>query len=427
MTALALRGVRLADGSPADLAVNNGRLVDPADLPPAARRLDATGLWALPGLVDLHTHLREPGYEAAETIRSGTRAAARGGYTACFAMPNTAPVTDTAAAAHWVAAIGRRDGSAEVIPVGAITVGLEGRHLAELEALHDRLGLSLFSDDGRCVQNARVMRQAFTVVRRFDGVLAQHSQDDDLADGRACCHESAYSTRLGLPPWPAVAESVIVARDVQLAQSTGARLHVCHLSTAEGVEIVRWAKARGIRVTAEVTPHHLLLGTAAVASLDTTYKVNPPLRTDEHIEAVRAGLADGTIDIVATDHAPHTAADKALPFDRARPGMIGLEQALGVVIETMVGPGRLDWPTLVERMSYAPARIGGVAERQGRPLQLGEPANLVLIDPTRRATVDGAASWSQARNNPYNGRDLPDPVVLTLWRGEVTYAAPDFT
>jgi dihydroorotase len=417
-----LRGVTLPDGRTADLAVRGSRLVEPAEAAPGARRIDAAGLLALPGLVDLHTHLRQPGGEAAETVRSGTLAAARGGYTAVFAMANTDPVTDTADAARRVAELGRRDGSAEVVPIGAITRGLAGADLADLADLA-AAGVTVFSDDGRAVMDVRLMRAAGRAVAAFGGVLAQHSQDDRLAGPRACCHESAWSDRLGLPPWPAVAESVIVARDVQLAQDTGCRLHVCHVSTAEAVEVIRWAKARGIRVTAEVTPHHLLLGTVETASLDTVYKVNPPLRTDEHIEAVRAALAAGVIDAVATDHAPHTAAAKDHPFPEARPGMIGLEQALAAVMETMVLPGRMGWAAVANRLSAAPARIGGVASRQGRPLRPGEPANLVLVDPSRRAVVDRDASCSSSRNNPYHGRDLPDPVLLTLWRGRPTYDA----
>ncbi|MDR1078301.1 MAG: dihydroorotase [Propionibacteriaceae bacterium] len=420
MTELLLRGVRLADGSRRDLALRGELLVDPADLGPGHRSVAADGLIGLPGLVDLHTHLRQPGGEDAETVASGTKAAARGGYTACFAMANTDPVTDTAEAVDHLTELGRREGWAEVIPVGAITKGLAGHELAELGLMH-RAGVSLFSDDGRCVQNAQVMRRALEYVSDFGGVLAQHSQDDDLAGPSACCHESAIGGKLGLPPWPAAAESVIVARDIELARLTGGRLHVCHVSSAESVELIRWAKARQLPVTAEVTPHHLLLDTAELEGYDTTYKVNPPLRTDEHVEALRQGLADGVIDAVATDHAPHTPEDKDHPFDVARPGMIGLEQALAVVIETMVLSGRLDWAGVVERMSSAPARIGQVADRQARPLEPGQPANLVLIDPTRRRVVDRAASSSQARNNPYHGRDLPDPVLATFWRGRATY------
>jgi len=418
---LLISGASLADGTRGALYVHDGVLADPASAPSGVERLDADGLLALPGLVDLHTHLRQPGREDAETVASGTAAAARGGYTCVHAMANTDPVTDTAEAAAYVQALGERDGHCEVRVVGAVTKGLDGAELAELGLMAtSRAGVRVFSDDGRCVDDSLIMRRALTYVKSFDGVVAQHSQDPRLAGPGACCHESEYSGRLGLPGWPSQAESVVVARDVQLAELTGSRLHVCHVSTAESVDVVRWAKARGIQVTAEVTPHHLLLDTALVCDYDTTFKVNPPLRTSEHLEAVRDALADGTIDSVGTDHAPHARQDKDHPFDVALPGMIGLEQALAVVVDVMVNTGRMDWSTLVERMSTAPARIGRVAG-QGRPLLVGEPANLVLVDPSSRAIVDGAASASRARNNPYHGRDLPDPVVATIWNGAVTY------
>jgi dihydroorotase len=334
-------------------------------------------------------------------------------------MPNLDPVTDTPERALHVAALGE-GAPAEVVPVGAITRGEQGVELADLAGLNEKAGVSFFSDDGRCVQDARVMRRAFEAVRPFDGILAQHAQDADLAGPTACCHESRFSLEFGLEPWPAEAESVIVARDVQSARKFGARLHVCHVSTAETVEVLRWAKGLFARVTAEATPHHLLLTAAELKDRDTVYKVNPPLTTDEHVEAIRQALADGTIEVVGTDHAPHTPEAKGRPFPEASPGMTGLEQALGVVLETMVLPGRMDWRTLSYRMSVTPARIGGIGDRQGRPLRVGEPANLVLVDPARRAVVDREATASLARNNPYHGRDLPDPVVLTLWRGKVT-------
>lgn len=419
---LLITGATLADGTRTDLYLAEGRLADPASAPAGVERLDADGLLALPGLVDPHTHLRQPGREDAETVASGTAAAARGGFTCVHAMANTTPVTDTAEAAEYVAALGEREGHCEVRVVGAVTKGLDGEELAELGMMADSAaGVRLFSDDGRCVGDSLLMRRALTYVKAFDGVIAQHSQDVSLAGPGACCHESEWSGRLGLPGWPSQAESIIIARDVQLAELTGSRIHVCHVSTAEGVDVIRWAKARGIRVTAEVTPHHLLLDTPLVAGYDTTFKVNPPLRTSEHLEAVREALADGTIDMVGTDHAPHARQDKDHPFDVALPGMLGLEQALAVVMEVMVGTGRMDWPTLVERMSAAPARLGQVPG-QGRPLAAGEPANLVLVDPAARATVDASASRSRSRNNPYDGRDLPDPVVATFWKGRRTYA-----
>ena len=422
MKPLLITGARFADGSHGDLYVAGGVFADPSDATADAERIDADGLLALPGLVDLHTHLREPGREDAETVATGTAAAARGGFTAVHAMANTDPVTDTAEAAEYVLALGERQGNCQVVPVGAVTKGLAGEELAELGLMaSSRAAVRVFSDDGRCVSDSLLMRRALTYVRSYDGVIAQHSQDPRLAGPGACCHESEISGRLGLPGWPSQAESVIVARDVQLAELAGARLHVCHVSTAESVEVIRWAKARGIRVTAEVTPHHLLLDTPLVEGFDTTFKVNPPLRTSEHLDAVREALADGTIDAVSTDHAPHARQDKDHPFDVALPGMLGLEQALAVVVEVMVNSGRMDWPTLVERMSAAPARIGRL-QGQGRPLAPGEPANLVLVDPTARAVVDRDASASRSRNNPYHGRDLPDPVVTTVWAGKVTYS-----
>lgn len=420
-TDVLITGARLATGEAKDLYVRNGVLAEPDDAPVGIERLDADGLLALPGLVDMHTHLREPGREDTETIVSGTRAAARGGFTAVFAMANTKPVTDTAESATWVADVGRRDAFAYVQPVGAITKGLAGEELAELGLMaRSAANVRVFSDDGKAVADSQIMRRALEYVTAFDGVLAQHSQDPQLAGPTACCHEGPISGRLGLPGWPPAAEAVIVARDVQLAKLTGGRLHVCHVSTAETVEIVRWAKAQGINVTAEVTPHHLLLDTPLLEGYDTTFKVNPPLRTNEHLEAVREALADGTIDIVATDHAPHASEDKDHDFQTAAPGMIGLEQALGVVVELMINTGRMDWPTLVERMSVAPARIGRLTG-QGRQLQIGGPANITLVDPTARAVVDRDASLSLSRNNPYHGRDLPDPVVATIWNGRITY------
>ncbi|MVA77663.1 dihydroorotase [Auraticoccus sp. F435] len=418
---LLITGARLADGRRTDLLLAGGRLADPASAPAGVETLDADGLLALPGLVDLHTHLREPGREDAETVRTGTLAAARGGYTAVLAMANTNPVTDTAEAAEHVAALGRRDGAAQVVPVGAVTKGLAGEQLAELGLMaRSSAAVRVFSDDGSCVHDSRLMRRALEYVRAFDGVVAQHAQDPRLAGPDACCHEGEVSGRLGLGGWPAVAESTVVARDVQLARLTRSRLHVCHVSTAETVEVLRWAKAQGIAVTAEVTPHHLLLTTDAVLGYDPVFKVNPPLRPDEHVQALRQGLADGTIDAVGTDHAPHARHDKEHAFADAAFGMLGLETALGVLVETMVEPGLLSWSDLVERMSATPARIAGLAE-QGRPLAVGEPANLVLVDPTRRTIVDPADSFSLSRNNPYAGRELPDPVEATFWQGRPTF------
>lgn len=414
---LTITGVTLPDGARTDLHIADGRFVD--EPPTGAEVVDADGLVALPGLVDTHTHLREPGREDTETVESGTLAAARGGYTAVCAMANTNPVTDTAEKAEHILELGEAAGNAQVIPVGAITKGLGGQELADLALMHrSRAAVTMFSDDGKCVMNAQIMRRAFEWVKPFDGVLAQHAQDSNLAGAGACCHESEVSGRLGLGGWPPVAEASIIARDVMLAEATGSRLHVCHVSTAEGVDVLRWAKQRGIRVTAEVTPHHLLLDTELLESYDTTFKVNPPLRTSEHREALLAALIDGTIDIVGTDHAPHAPQDKDHAFADARPGMLGLEQALGVVME--VAGDALDWNGIAQRMSHAPAALLGLTS-QGRTLTVGEPANLVLVDPAARAVVDGARSASLSRNNPYDGLELPDPVVLTIWAGRVTH------
>lgn len=418
MSAQTFVGVTLPDGSRTDLHIAEGMVVDEAAA--GSIRVDADGLVALPGFVDLHTHLREPGQEAAETIATGTAAAARGGFTAVFAMANTAPVTDTGERAEQLRALAT-GASTEVVPIGSVTRGLAGQELSSIAELA-AAGVTVFSDDGFSVPTAGLVRAAMEQLKPFDGVLAEHCQDQTLAGPSACCHEGPVSQELGLDGWPTIAESVIIARDVQIAAYLGTRLHLCHVSTAEGVEVLRWAKARGVRVTAEVMPHHLLLTVDELRSGETTYKVNPPLRSAEDVEAVRAALADGTIDVVATDHAPHRAEDKAKPFPEAKPGMIAIEQALSAVVETMVNPGRLGWAEVAERMSHAPARIGSLAH-QGRPLVVGEPANLVLVDPSRRAVVDRERSLSKGRNNPYHGRDLPDPVVATWWRGRQTWSA----
>ena len=421
MSDLLIRGADLLGRGRSDLLVREGRLIDPTDAKGVVEQLDADGLIALPGLVDLHTHLREPGREDAETVESGTLAAARGGFTAVLAMANTDPVTDTAEAAAHVASLGAREGYAEVIPVGAVSKGLAGAELAELGLMaRSSAAVRVFSDDGHCVSDARLMRRALEYVRAFDGVIAQHAQDPQLAGAGACCHEGEISGKLGLPGWPAAAEAGVVARDVQIAELTRSRLHICHVSCAETVDVIRWAKQRGINVTAEVAPHHLMLTTSEVLGYDPTYKVNPPLRPEEHVEAVREALADGTIDAVATDHAPHARHDKEHAFAEAAFGMLGLETALAVVIETMINPGLLSWSELANRMSIMPAHIARLSEH-GRAPAVGEPANIVLVDPAARTTVDRNASASLSRNNPWHGRELPDPIVATIWAGRITY------
>jgi dihydroorotase len=421
MMELLIRGADLNGRGRSNLLIRNGRFVDPSDAGSEVDRLDADGLIALPGLVDLHTHLREPGREDAETVESGTLAGARGGFTAVLAMANTTPITDTAEAAAHIAALGARSGYAEVVPVGAVSKGLDGVELAELGLMaRCSAGVRVFSDDGHCVSDARLMRRALEYVRAFDGVVAQHAQDPQLAGSGACCHEGEISGKLGLSGWPPAAEAGMVARDVQIAELTRSRLHICHVSCAETVDVIRWAKQRSINVTAEVAPHHLALTTSEVLGYDPTYKVNPPLRPHEHVEALREGLADGTIDAVATDHAPHARHDKEHAFAEAAFGMLGLETALAVVVETMINPGLLSWSELANRMSIMPAHIARLSG-QGQPLAVGEPANVVLVDPSARTVVDRDASASLSRNNPWHGRELPDPVVTTIWAGRVTY------
>jgi dihydroorotase len=421
VTELLIRGADLNGRGRSNLLIRDGRFVDPSDVGSEVDRLDADGLIALPGLVDLHTHLREPGREDAETVESGTLAAARGGFTAVLAMANTTPITDTAEAAAHIAALGARNGYAEVVPVGAVSKGLDGVELAELGLMaRCSAGVRVFSDDGHCVSDARLMRRALEYVRAFDGVVAQHAQDPQLAGSGACCHEGEISGKLGLSGWPPAAEAGMVARDVQIAELTRSRLHICHVSCAETVDVIRWAKQRSINVTAEVAPHHIALTTSEVLGYDPTYKVNPPLRPHEHVEALREGLADGTIDAVATDHAPHARHDKEHAFAEAAFGMLGLETALAVVVETMINPGLLSWSELANRMSIMPAHIARLSG-QGQPLAVGEPANVVLVDPSARTVVDRDASASLSRNNPWHGRELPDPVVTTIWAGRVTY------
>lgn len=425
MSELLITGATVLDGSAADVLVRDGVIAEigSVDAPASAERVEADGLVLLPGLVDLHTHLREPGREDAETIATGSAAAAIGGYTAVLAMANTNPVTDTGEAAERVLDLGRATGLVDVQPIGAVTKGLEGAELAELGLMHrSRAGVTVFSDDGRCVGDARVMRRALEYVRAFDGVISQHSQDPELAGPTACCHEGELSGRLGLPGWPAAAEATIIARDAQLSLLTGARVHVAHVTTAEGLDVVRWAKAKGARITAEVTPHHLLLTADLLAGYDPVYKVNPPLRPDADVEALRAGLADGTIDVVATDHAPHARHDKEHAFVDAAFGMLGLETAFSVVHDLMVRSGRMSMSDLARVMSTAPARIAGLAAH-GQALEVGAPANLVLVDPTAEVTVDRDASASLSRNNPYHGRTFTGAVRTTILRGRVTAAA----
>ncbi len=421
MTGLLIQGASLFGGHSADIRVRDGVIAAVGSLSPelGERTIDAAGLVAVPGLVDLHTHLREPGGEASETVLTGTRAAAAGGFTAVHAMANTSPVADTAGVVEQVQRLGERHGYATVRPIGAVTVGLEGRQLAEIGAMaHSSAAVRVFSDDGFCVHDPLLMRRALEYVATFGGVIAQHAQEPRLTEG-AQMNESALSGELGLTGWPAVAEEAIIARDVLLAQHVGARLHVCHLSTAGSVEVVRWAKARGIHVTAEVTPHHLLLTEELARGYDPRFKVNPPLRRDDDVHALRQALADGTIDIVATDHAPHPDEAKQCTWAEAANGMVGLESALSVVQLAMVETGLLDWAGVARVLSTTPAAIGKLAGYDA-PLEVGSAAHVTLVEPEARRTWSTEHLHGRSVNTPYTGRELPGRVVHTVHGGIVT-------
>lgn len=412
----AVQDIFIADGV---IAAVGSKAAERYDRDGADHTIDAEGCVVLPGLVDLHTHLREPGGEAAETIDTGTSAAAMGGYTAVHAMANTNPVADSAGIVEQVLRRGREAGWCDVYPIGAVTEGLGGKQLAQLGAMATSAAkVRVFSDDGKCVHDSLLMRRALEYVKQFDGVIAQHAQDPALTPNSQM-HEGVVSAEIGLAGWPAVAEESIIARDVLLAEHVGSRLHVCHLSTAGSVDIIRWAKARGIDVTAEVTPHHLILTDEMAREYDARYKVNPPLRTAHDVEAVRAGLADGTIDIVATDHAPHPRDAKDTEWDNAAFGMTGLETALAVVQSTMVDEGRITWRDVARVMSEKPAQIGRDTE-QGRPLAVGEIANVVVWDPRPSRPVDPTVHASRSTNSPFEGRTLPGLNVATVYRGSIT-------
>lgn len=421
---LLLTGARPYGEEPRDVLIEDGvirELAEPdtIEAPAGADVIDLTGQVLLPGLVDIHVHLREPGFESSETVATGSRAAAKGGFTTIFAMANTSPVQDTAGVVEAVWALGRDAGLADVRPIGAVTVGRAGEQLAELGSMAaSRAAVRVFSDDGDCVFDPLIMRRALEYVRAFDGVVAQHAQEPKLTVG-AQMNEGAVSAELGLGGWPAVAESSIIARDALLAEQTGSRVHVCHVSTEAAVEVVRWAKGRGIDITAEVTPHHLILTEEKVRGFDARFKVNPPLRTDADVEALRAALADGTIDAVATDHAPHPRDAKEREWDFAAMGMVGLESSLRVVYATMVEPGRLSWRDVARVMSEAPARIGR-ADDAGRPIAVGEPANLAAFDPNAGGEFTEADLAGKSTNSPFLGMTLPGAVTTTIFRGTPT-------
>jgi dihydroorotase len=397
-----------------DVAIRNGLIVEPDG---TEARIDCTGLVALPALVDPHTHLRDPGPGTAETIETGSLAAARGGYGAVCAMPNTVPVADTAEICDYERRRGDEVGLVDVVPIGAVTVGENGEVVADIAGMA-AVGVRMFSDDGKCVSRSDVMRDALTEIAKLGGVLAQHAQDPLLTVGAQV--DAGVAEALGLPGWPTMAETVIVARDAIMAAELGCRVHACHISTAATVAVVRWAKAQGYPITAEATPHHLMLESARAHSGDPAYKVNPPLRSSADVEAIRDALVDGTIDVIGTDHAPHAPETKHTDWCEASMGMLGLETALAVVAELFVVTGRLTWADIADRMSYAPARLVGIPGH-GQPLEVGAPANLCLVDPARAWRPHGKDLASIAENTPYEGMEFSTRVVATLLRGTVTY------
>jgi dihydroorotase len=421
-TNLIFQNATLADGRTVDIAVTGavvsaigavGSITDPE-----ATTIDCVGLRALPGLVDLHAHLREPGFEQSETVRTGTQSAALGGFTAVHAMANTSPVADTAGVVEQIKALGDEAGYVEVFPIGAVTVGLNGEQMAELGAMaKSKAEVKVFSDDGKCVHDPIIMRRALEYVKAFDGVIAQHAQEPRLTEGSQM-NEGTVSADLGLVGWPSVAEEAIIARDALLAEHVGSRLHVCHVSTKGSVEIVRWAKNRGINITAEVTPHHLLLTDELVRTYDSVYKVNPPLRSQADVHALREALIDGTIDIIATDHAPHAAETKECEWSAAAFGMVGFETAASIAQLVLIESGKSNWQRLAEVMSLNPASIAR-DENQGQMIEVGSVANITFVDPAARRSIS-KSSASKSTNNPFAGLELPGAVVHTLYRGRLT-------
>lgn len=418
-----IRGVRpYGEGERVDVLVDDGQIAQIGPdlaIPDTADVIDATGHVLLPGFVDLHTHLREPGREYAEDIETGSAAAALGGYTAVFAMANTNPVADSPVVTDHVWHRGQQVGLVDVHPVGAVTVGLAGAELTEMGMMNAGAAqVRMFSDDGVCVHDPLIMRRALEYATGLGVLIAQHAEEPRLTVG-AVAHEGPMAARLGLAGWPRAAEESIVARDALLARDAGARVHICHASAAGTVEILKWAKDQGISITAEVTPYHLLLDDARLASYDGVNRVNPPLREASDAVALRQALADGIIDCVATDHAPHAEHEKCVEFAAARPGMLGLQTALSVVVQTMVAPGLLSWRDIARVMSENPACIARLPD-QGRPLEVGEPANLTVVDPDATWTVTGADLASRSANTPFESMSLPATVTATLLRGKVT-------
>jgi dihydroorotase len=411
-----IANARLIDNHVVDVVVSDGVIAEMGNGLNRGKKVDAEKNLLIPGLVDLHTHLREPGREDSETVATGSMAAAKGGFTAISAMANTFPVADTAGVVEQVYRLGQEAGFCDVFPIGAVTQGLAGKALAELGAMaNSKAKVRIFSDDGKCVSDALLMRRALEYVKTFNGIIAQHAQEPALTVDSQM-NEGMVSSKLGLVGWPAVAEEAIIARDILLAEHVGSRLHICHLTTAGGVDLVRFAKSRGINVTAEVTPHHLLLTDDLVTNYDPVFKVNPPLRTERDVQALRNGLADGTIDIVGTDHAPHPTEDKDCEWQSAAFGMVGLETALSVVVKAMIDTKLMSWTDLVDRMSIAPAKIAGYS-RHGQKIGVGAAANLTLINTTANWTVDRNRLASKSKNTPFEGMQMPAQVMHTFLNG----------
>lgn len=414
------------EGEPTSLLIKDGvieAMGDAKELDPdgaADRTIDGNGNVLLPGLVDMHVHLREPGREDTETIETGSRAAAKGGFTAVFTMANTSPVTDQPIIAESVWAKGQARGLCDVHPVGSITKGLEGKTLTEFGMMaRSDAKVRMFSDDGKCVQDPQLMRRALEYAKGLDVLLAQHAEDHRMTEG-ASAHEGETAARLGLRGWPRVAEESIVARDALLARDYGNRMHICHASTKGTVELLKWAKEQGIPLTAEVTPHHLLLTDDKLVTYDGVFRVNPPLREESDTLALREALLDGLIDVVATDHAPHGSEDKCVEFEHAKPGMLGLESSLAVIAKLFVSTGLADWRFVARVMSERPAEITRLPGH-GRPIAVGEPANLTIVDPQHEWVSDSTRLASKSENNPYEGEEFSARVAYTILRGAVTY------
>lgn len=408
-----LSNVTLENGQNADIAIENGLV---AEIGKLGAGIDCSGLIALPGFVDVHTHLRQPGFDASETVLTGSKSGAAGGYTALMAMANTSPVADSAGVVEQVLELGIAAGYLQVQPIGAVTKGLEGLELAAIGSMaNSRAQVRMFSDDGNCVHDPLLMQRALQYVKGFGGVIAQHAQEPRLTEGSQM-NDGALSTELGLKGWPAVAEESIIARDALLAEQTGAKLHICHLTTAGAVDVIRWAKGKGIQITAEVTPHHLLLTEELVRGYDPIFKVNPPLRRKEDTLALRAAVLDGTIDVLGTDHAPHSIEKKDCEWESAAFGMVGLEHAASVLQEVIIGAGG-SWELFSKVISRKPAEIAGLSN-QGN-LSVGSAANITLVDPSAKREIS-SATHSKSTNNPFAGITLPGQIVHTIYRGNFT-------